>query len=203
VLDYLTKLIASLGTWGYAVLFLGAALESAAFIGLFVPGESLVLIAGFFANRHVLALHVAIPVIVAGAIIGDNIGYELGRRLGRPWLIKHGRRFGLRHTRLEKAEAFFKRHGGKAVFLGRFIGFARALVPFLAGSSRMPYRQFLPYNAAGAVIWGVGFTLLGYALGASWQIAEKWIGRGTLILAGLAVLAFIGWRWWQRRRRPR
>jgi undecaprenyl-diphosphatase len=87
------------------------------------------------------------------------------------------------------------------VFFGRFIGFARALVPFVAGTSRMRYRQFLIYNALGAVLWSIGFVTLGYVLGASWQVAEKWIGRTSLILA--AVVALVALVAWRRRRRAR
>jgi len=100
--------------------------------------------------------------------------------------------------RLDRAEAFFARHGPKAVFVGRFVGFARALVPFVAGASRMPYRRFVVYDALGAALWTVGFVLLGYALGASWRVAEQWIGRASMVLAaaaGIAVLAL-----WARRR---
>ena len=201
ILDHLIRFLSHLGNWGYVVLFAGAALECAALLGLFVPGESLVLVAGFFAQRHVFDLKVVMLVVVAGAIAGDSIGYELGRRLGRPWLEKHGRKVGLKPKRLERTETFFKKHGGKAVFFGRFGGFARALVPFLAGSSKMKYPVFLLYNAAGALLWGVGFALLGYGLGASWRVAEKWIGRGSLILAGVAVLGFVAWRIWRRRHR--
>lgn len=119
-------------------------------------------------------------------------------RLGRDWLLRHGSRFGLRQKRLVQAEAFFKRHGPKAVFFGRFIGFARALVPFVAGASRMSYRRFAIYDALGAVLWTIGFVTLGFVLGASWRVAEKWIGRTGFIIAGLVVLVVMVT--WARRR---
>lgn len=202
MLQYLIDLITRLGNWGYLVIFLGAALECAAFLGVVVPGESLVLVAGFFAHRHVLDLDEVILVVVAGAIVGDNIGYELGRHLGRDWLLRYGRRFGLRERHLARVDAFFARHGGRAVFLGRFVGFARALVPFVAGASRMRYRQFLLYNGMGAALWGVAFTLLGYFLGASWRMAEKWVGRSSAIIGGALLLAALAvWLWRRRARR--
>jgi undecaprenyl-diphosphatase len=196
MLDYLIGLVGRLGHWGYLVIFLGATLESAAFLGLLIPGESLVLVAGFFAAQRSLDLDVVIIVVAVGAALGDSIGYEMGRKLGRPALMHYGSRFGLSQARIDKAEAFFAKHGGKAVFLGRFIGFARALVPFLAGSSRMRYGQFLPFNILGAALWSSVVTLLGYFLGASWQSAEHWIGKASAILAGVVIfiLALV-WLW--------
>jgi undecaprenyl-diphosphatase len=196
MLDYLINLVSRLGHWGYLIIFLGAMLESAAFLGVIVPGESLVLVAGFFAAQGLLDLDGLIVVVAIGATLGDSIGYELGRRLGRPGLLRYGGRFGLHKARLDRAEAFFARHGGKSVFLGRFVGFARALVPFLAGSSRMPYRQFLPYNAMGAILWSIAVVLLGYFLGASWGVAERWIGRASAIIGGvLVVILGLAWLW--------
>jgi undecaprenyl-diphosphatase len=197
VIKFFGRLVAGLGFWGYVILGAAATLECAAFVGLLVPGESLVLLAGFFADRGALDLEYVIIAVVAGAIIGDSIGYELGRRLGHPWLERHGRKIGLKPARLERTEKFFKKHGGKAVFFGRFVGFVRTLVPFFAGASEMRYPVFLLYNASGGLLWGVGSALLGYGLGASWHVAEKWLGRGSLILAGLAVAAFVGWRLWR------
>jgi membrane protein DedA with SNARE-associated domain len=200
VLQYILDLIARLGHWSYLIIFGAAALECAAFVGLVIPGESLMLAAGFFAQQRLLELDAVIAVGILGAIVGDNIGYQLGCHLGREWLLRHGARFGLRPTRLAKAEAFFARHGAKAVFFGRFVGFARALVPFVAGASRMRYRQFLVYNAIGAVLWTLGCVLLGYFLGASWRVAERWISRTGLILGGLFAVAVVG-VWIRRRRR--
>jgi membrane protein DedA with SNARE-associated domain/membrane-associated phospholipid phosphatase len=198
MLEYLINLAGRLGQWSYLLIFLGATLESAAFLGLVIPGESLVLVAGFFAAQGLLDLDVLIITVAIGAVLGDSIGYEMGRQMGRPALFRYGSRFGLNDTRIEKTDAFFEKHGSKTVFLGRFVGFSRALVPFLAGSSRMPYRKFLPYNAIGAVLWASGITLLGYFLGASWHTAERWIGRASAIVGGILVFALVLvwlWRW--------
>lgn len=202
VLHYLLDLVVRLGHWSYLIIFAAAALECAAFAGLLVPGESLVLASGFLVHRGILKLDAVMAAVGFGAIAGDNIGYHLGRRLGRGWLLRHGRSIGLRQRRLTQAEAFFQSQGPTAVFFGRFIGFARALVPFVAGASRMPYRQFVLYDGLGAILWTVGFVTLGYVLGASWQAAEKWIGRTSLILAGVVVLV-TGLIWLRRRRRAR
>jgi undecaprenyl-diphosphatase len=199
MLQYLLDLVARLGHWSYLIVFLAAALECAAFAGLLVPGESLVLASGFFAHEGVLELDAVIAAVAIGAIVGDNIGYQLGLRLGREWLLQHGKRVGITAARLQRAEDFFTRHGPKAVFLGRFVGFARALVPFVAGASRMPYRRFLLSDALGAVLWTVGFVLLGYGLGASWRVAERWISRSSMLLAG--IIAIAGLVLWLRRRK--
>ena len=201
MLAYLLDLVTRLGHWSYLIIFVAATLESAAFAGLVVPGESLVLASGFFAHQGVLELDAVIAAAAIGATLGDNIGYRLGLWLGRPWLLHFGSRLGLRPEHLARADAFFARQGGKAVLLGRFIGFARALVPFVAGASRMPYRVFLLYNAVGAVLWTISFVLLGYFLGASWQVAEHWIGRTSTVLVGATALAvLVSWIWRRRAR---
>jgi undecaprenyl-diphosphatase len=201
ILQFLLDLVARLGSWSYFIIFAAAALECAAFVGLLIPGESLVLASGFFAHQGILELF---PVMLAaglGAITGDNIGYVVGARLGREWLRRKGSRFGIRKRGLDRVEQFFQRQGPKAVFFGRFVGFARALVPFVAGASDMPYRRFVLYDAAGAVLWTIGFVTLGYLVGASWQVAEKWISRGGLLLAG--ILLAVGLVVWLGRRRRR
>ncbi|HYL91387.1 MAG TPA: bifunctional DedA family/phosphatase PAP2 family protein [Burkholderiales bacterium] len=215
MLEYLTGLVARLGSWGYVAVFGVASMESAVFLGLFVPGETMAVAAGFMAAQHVLDLDAVIIVMAAGAALGDSIGYELGRRLGRPWAERHGGRFGVTEGRLKKGEAFFRRHGGKAVFLGRFVHFARVLVPFLAGSSRLSYPTFVSYNVLGASAWASLTVLLGYFLG---QLSEKWLGRASAILGGIVLFALaLAWAWhwlaghetevkarWERiRQRPR
>lgn len=215
MLDYLTDVVTRLGHWGYVVIFAVAAGESAAFLGLIVPGESLVLITGFLASQGALDLDALIITVAIGAALGDNIGYEFGKRLGRPWLLHHGARFGLNEERLNRSEGFFRRHGGKSVFLGRFVGFARALVPFIAGSARMRYTIFLVYNALGAALWASLVVLLGYFGG---KLAGRWLGRATAVVAAVVLfgLALVwAWHWiaaheahirarWKRfRQRPR
>jgi undecaprenyl-diphosphatase len=191
VLHYLLDLVARLGHWSYVIIFAAAALECAAFVGLLIPGESLMLASGFFAHRGLLELDAVIVVAIFGATVGDSIGFQLGARLGREWLIRHGARFGIKRQRLARADAFFARHGPKAVFFGRFVGFARALVPFVAGASRMRYGKFIAYDALGAVLWSVACVMLGYVLGASWQIAERWISRSGLIVGALLAVGVI------------
>ena len=200
ILQYLLDLVTRLGDWSYLIIFGAAMLECAAFAGLLVPGESLVLASGFFAHQGILELDAVIAAVALGAVAGDNIGYLLGARLGRDWLLKKGSRFGLRKKRLAQVDAFFQRQGPRAVFIGRFIGFARALVPFVAGASGMSYRRFVVADALGAGLWTVAFVALGYVLGASWQVAEKWISRSGLVLGAVLLLGAV-WLWLRHRRR--
>jgi membrane protein DedA with SNARE-associated domain len=117
-----------------------------------------------------------------GAVVGDSIGYEIGRHFGgRLRDSRLGRRVGA--ERWAKADAHLADHGGRAVFLGRFIGFLRALVPALAGASGMPYRKFIAYNALGGLLWAPGLVLAGYAAGSSYSRVERYAGRAGLMLA--------------------
>jgi undecaprenyl-diphosphatase len=180
-----------LGHWGYLIIFVVVMLECQALLGLFMPGETAVLAGGFLAGHGIFNPIALIIVISSGAIIGDNIGYQMGRRLGRDWLVRHGRRFGVREARLNKIDGYFHRHGGKSVFAGHFMHFLRALMPFMAGASHLPYSRFFPYDAAGCVVWASVFTLLGYFFGESWQLIEKWIGRASKIVGGILILIVV------------
>jgi undecaprenyl-diphosphatase len=198
MLDYLINFVGHLGHWGYLVIFLVVVLECQALLGLVMPGESLVLIGGFFAEQGVFDPGLLIVVISIAAIIGDSIGYELGRHLGRIWLLQHGGRFGLRQEHLDRVDGFFLRHGGKAVFGGHFLHLLRALMPFVAGERRMRYRKFLLFNSMGCIVWASVFILLGYFAGESWRVVAKWIGVASEIVGGsllLAIALILLWRW--------
>ncbi|HEY8050517.1 MAG TPA: VTT domain-containing protein, partial [Ramlibacter sp.] len=189
--DDLTALLSRMGEAGYALIFVAALLESAAMLGLFVPGEAVVLAAGFFAARGSFKLDVLFACVALGAAVGDSIGYEMGRRWGRALLVRFGPRAGLSEHRLQRVERFFAKYGAPSVFLGRFIGFARAVVPFIAGASGMRYRAFLPYNIAGALAWSAVVLLAGYFLGDSWRLVENSLGRAAAIGATVAAIAWL------------
>lgn len=193
MLESLLDHVGRLGQWSYLIVFAAATLESAAFVGLVVPGDTICLLAGFLASTRVLDLPETIVVAAFGAALGDSIGYEMGRRLGRPWLQRHGSRFGVNPERLRRVEELFEQHGGKAVFMARFVAFLRSTAPFVAGSSRMPYGRFLCFNVAGAILWACGVVLLGYFLGASWHLAEQWIGRVALLLFAVVLGGVLVW----------
>jgi len=185
--------ISMLGHWGYLAIFLAAFLESSAFMGLLVPGESIVVLAGFLSANGYLELGNCIVVIALGAVLGDSVGYSLGKSIGRDWFARHDRLFLFKRKHLLKTDAYFKAHGGKTIFWGRFVGLLRAMAPFVAGMAAMPYRRFFLFNASGGILWAITFTILGYFFGQSWQLIEKWSGRaGVFVLFAFAVLAGFG-----------
>lgn len=127
-------------------------IEDALFVGFVVPGETAALLGGVAAQMGHLPLAAVIATVVVAAIAGDTVGYEVGRHLG-PRLLRL-RAFDNRRARLDRAQDFLARRGGMAVLLGRWVAFFRAVMPALAGASRMPYRTFLTYNAIGGLVWG-------------------------------------------------
>lgn len=173
--------------WGYVLVGVLALLEASAMIGLFVPGEAALLVGGFLASQQRADLRIMMLVAAVGAIVGDSVGYEIGKHLG-PSLRRSrlGRWVG--DDRWKRAEDYLAHHGGRAVFFGRFIGVLRAMVPTIAGLSRMPYRVFLPWNAIGGLIWAPSFVLLGYAAGGSYQKVAEWTGRASTVLFLLVML---------------
>lgn len=191
MIERIVNIITLLGAWGYLIVFLAAFLESSAFLGLLIPGESIVVIAGVLASQGYLQLGYCIAVISLGAVLGDTVGYSLGRIFGRDYFERHGRLLFIKAKHLDKADNYFKRHGGKTIFFGRFIGFFRAMAPFAAGISKMPYGKFLIFNVTGGVLWATSFTLLGYFFALSWKATEQWVGRAGVFVFFL-LLVFIG-----------
>lgn len=163
--------------------------EDALFFGFVIPGETAAILAGVAASLGHVPLWAVLVTVVAAAVLGDNVGYEIGRRLGPrilTWRVLDGRR-----ERLERAQDLLARRGGTAVFLGRWVAFLRAAMPALAGAARMPYGRFVTFNAAGGLVWGAAVVLVGYLAGASYQKLEAEIGRGALVVAVVAVLAAV------------
>lgn len=175
--------------WGYLIVFVATFLENSLGAGVIVPGETLVIIGGFYARLGELWLPAVAFVAIVGAILGDNLGYWIGRRYGRGFLERHGRKLFVTPERLEAAEGYYQRHGGKTVFLGRFVPVVRSVGFIVAGVAHMEWKRFIVYDVAGAVIWGIGHSVLGYALGASYERWEKYATPvGLAILVVLLVL---------------
>lgn len=178
------------------LIFAVPAAEASIFVGLFFPGELVILLGGVLANQHKLPLWSVIAVGSAGAIIGDSIGYEVGRHFGDRVLARLPQRL-VKPEHLERGRDLLRRKGGRAVFLGRFTAALRALVPGLAGTSRLPYPSFLLFNVLGAVSWVTTTAVTGYIVGSSYRHAEK---RLSLISFGILALV-VGWLLYRALRR--
>jgi membrane protein DedA with SNARE-associated domain/membrane-associated phospholipid phosphatase len=179
-----------LGKWTYLLVGLMAFLETGAFVGLIAPGEFTILVGGVVAGQGRIDVMALIALVWACAVAGDVTSYFLGRRLGRGFMERHGPKVKITHERLEQVEGFFERHGGKAILIGRFVGLVRAVAPFLAGSSRMPLRRFIPYDVVGAGLWGTIFVLLGYIFWHSFDQVASIAKKGALALGLVIALAF-------------
>ena len=172
--------------------------EAAFFLGFVVPGETAVLLGGFLASTGKLSVVTLAIVVVVAAIVGDTVGYEVGRKLG-PRMLRT-RMLSKHQRRVEGARRFLDGRGASAVFIGRFTAFLRAVTPGLAGLSRMRYPRFLAWNAAGGVVWGVGAVLAGYLAGSSYEKVAHYLGQGGAIVVGVLVVAgFFVWRWRHKR----
>jgi membrane-associated protein len=188
---HIQNLITSVPAWlAYLVIGLLAFGESAAFVGLVLPGETALIMGGVMAASGRIGLAPMLVLGAVAAVAGDSVGYEIGRRGGPSIVSSRAGRF-VGAQRWAAGEAFTRKHGGWAVFLGRWVGLARALTPALAGMTRMPYRKFLLFNAAGGVLWSAALVLGGYLAGASWHRIQALLGGVTYALTGTTVAAVL------------
>jgi membrane protein DedA with SNARE-associated domain len=176
--------LGTLVTLGYPGIAAIVGLESA---GLPLPGEATLLAASYLAAMGHLSLPLVVGAAVLGAVAGDSLGYLIGRQGGRRFLEKYGKYGGITPKKLAKADEYFRRHGGKTVFFGRFIVVLRALAGPLAGASRMPYRRFLAANIAGALVWATTMGTLGFFFGKTLAAVLNSLGVWALV----AVAAFL------------
>ncbi|QGN59516.1 DedA family protein [Nostocoides sp. HKS02] len=172
--------------------------EDALFVGFVLPGETLAIIGGVTASLGHTHLSVVLIIVILCAIVGDSVGFEIGRLFGPRIMAHHF--FDKRRDKLDSAQDFLRRRGGSAVFLGRWTAFFRAVMPALAGLSGMKYRVFLPWNALGGIAWGATAVTAGYLAGESYHRVEKWLGRGAAIIVAVIVLIAVG-VWAVRRHR--
>jgi undecaprenyl-diphosphatase len=181
----------ALGAWTYLLVGFFAFAETGAFVGLVVPGETVMLLGGAVAGQGAIDIYLLIAIAWFAAWLGDTTSFFIGRRLGRGFVMRHGPRFGISHERFERVEDYFSRHGGKTIFVGRFISLIRAFAPFVAGSSGMRYRAFVPYSILGTGLWASAHILVGYFFSRSIERAAGYAGRGAFVLATLIVLTVI------------
>jgi membrane protein DedA with SNARE-associated domain len=193
---FLEPLLTAPGWVVYGLVSLIVFAEDALFVGFVLPGETAAVLGGVAAKLGHVSLGGILVAVIAAAIVGDTVGYEVGRHLG-PRILAW-RFLDSRRAKLDRARDLLARRGGAAVFFGRWTAFLRAVTPALAGTVGMPYRQFVVFNAAGGILWGTVVVLAGYAAGASYAKVERALGRGTA-LAVLAVVV-VGLLVWQVRR---
>ncbi|MBE0428724.1 MAG: DedA family protein [Thermoleophilia bacterium] len=194
-------ILSQLETWGYLIVLLVTFLENSAFLGLVMPGDITLLVAGLLASQGRLNLWLLIVIASIAAIAGDSVGYAIGRYGGIKFIRRFGRYFFFRESHLRKTQKYFDIHGGKTVFFGRFIAVIKALGPVAAGIGHMPYPTFLFYNAFGGILSVSFFLTLGYFFGASWRVISDWAGRGGgAAFTLLVVIAFVVWFVRRRRR---
>jgi membrane protein DedA with SNARE-associated domain/membrane-associated phospholipid phosphatase len=187
----------ALGPWTYALVGVMAFLETGAFVGLVAPGETVVIAGGVIAGQGEIDLLPLIGLVWVCAVLGDTASFFIGRRLGRKFLEKHGPRVKITHERLEQVEGYFERHGGKTILIGRFIGLVRALAPFVAGSSGLAYRRFIPFSIVGTGLWATLFCVLGYVFWRSFDRVAHVAGQAVFgfgITAGVIVGVVVAYR---------
>jgi membrane protein DedA with SNARE-associated domain len=183
IYEQLPHLVQTYGYWLIAGIVL---LES---MGIPLPGEAVLITASVYAGTtHGLDIGLVIGATIAGAVVGDNIGYAVGDKLGYRLLLRHGARIGLTERKIKLGQYLFQQHGGKVVFLGRFVAVLRVLAAFLAGVNRMPWTRFFAANLAGAVLWATAFGLGAYTLGEGIHRITGPVGAVLVVLAAGAIL---------------
>lgn len=178
------------GPVAVALVFAFAMAEGGLLIGLFLPGEAPLIIAGVLAYQGRVSLALMVLAACLGAVLGDSLGYWLGRRYGRRLeTTKLGKKIG--EQRWEKSRTYVRERGGKAVFLGRFVSIFRTLAPPVAGSAHMPYKRFLVWNVPAALLFATGLVMAGYLAGSSWHLVEEYVGQASLVIAIIVVVLVV------------
>lgn len=188
----------SLGSVIYWVVFLISILESLPFVGPLIPGSIILAGIGFFAAEGTLHVTDLIWASSIGAVIGDSIGYYLGKHKGRKFM--NGKNRFINPKYIEKADVYFKSHGGKSVFIGRFVGILRPFVAFVAGMHHMKYSKFLLYNITSGLLWSTLYILIGFYFGDQINGIFSLLGRSGYIAVGCIVATVIGIYLWKKKK---
>ncbi|MFJ7738200.1 VTT domain-containing protein [Lysinibacillus sp. NPDC097287] len=189
---HLVEIIEDFGVWSYAILFGIVFVETGVVIFPFLPGDSLLFASGALAAIGAFDLWILIPVYLAAAILGDTVNYEIGKKVGTSIPPKSFLGRVVNQERMDAAQRFFNKHGGKTIVIARFMPFIRTFIPFIAGASRMKYRYFIMYNILGAVLWVFSCTLLGYFFGNIPIIKDNFSTVLILIIVISVLPAIIG-----------
>lgn len=182
------QILSLIGQYGYLVVFFGVMLES---VGIPLPGETILIAAGLLVHQGSLNPGETIVFGILGTTIGNQLGYWVGRQGGHPFVLQWGHYVGITPERLLRMEGFFARHGGKAVFLARFIPGLRAFGALVAGISRMHWWTFLFYNVLAGAVWATASILVGYLFSRSLVLAEEWMNLASVLLVLLLVLTLV------------
>lgn len=180
-------LVALIKWAGYVGIFIIIFAECGVFLGLFLPGDSLLFTAGFLASQGHLDLALLILICFVGAVLGDNFGYAFGRRVG-PAIFRKEDSFFFHKKHLDRAAVFYEKHGGKTIILARFMPIIRTFAPILAGVGRMNYRVFVLYNLIGGALWAAGITALGYFLGSVIPGVDKYLLPIVLLIIIVSIM---------------
>ena len=183
---HLAMLVQNYGPWIYAILFLIIFCETGLVITPFLPGDSLLFIAGALAATGGMDVHIVVVLLIIAAVLGDAVNYQIGAWAG-PKIFKDDNARFLKKAHLAKAHAFYEKWGGAAIILARFTPFLRTYVPFVAGMSRMSYRKFALYNITGGIIWVASLTYLGYFFG---NIPWVKANQGFMVI-GIVIVSLI------------
>jgi membrane-associated protein len=196
---HLLELASTYGSWVYAILFGIVFMETGLVVTPFLPGDSLLFAAGALAGAGALDVSIVVPLLIAAAVIGDNVNYAIGRRIG-PRVFHEGNRF-LKQEYLLRTHDFYEKHGGKTIVLARFVPIVRTFAPFVAGIGRMEYRKFMAYNVAGGVLWVCFFCLLGYFFGGLPWVKEHF-SVAVIAIIILSLVPMVVEVWKARVRKP-
>ncbi len=184
---HLVELVANYGTWIYLILFVIVFCETGLVVTPFLPGDSLLFVAGTLAARADNDMNVILLmlIIIAAAIIGDSVNFEIGKHSGKR-MFSNPKSKIFKQEYLQRTHDFYERHGGKTIILARFVPIVRTFAPFVAGMGRMNYRYFFSYNVIGAVVWVLSFVLLGYFVG-----NIKWVQDNLKLLMVVIIVVSV------------
>jgi membrane protein DedA with SNARE-associated domain len=192
-------------TAGYFIIAGAVLAERSIFIGLVVPGDLILALGGVYASKGKMSLVLVVIIGIVAAIVGESLGYWIGRRYGMG-VIKHIPLIRRLEGPLQGAKDYFDKHGGRTVAIGRYATAAGAFIPFTAGVARMPYRRFLLFDVPAIIVWATGISIFGFVFGENLAFVDKVLSRFGYIALGLVVVYFGGrflWQKWRERRRSR